>query len=114
MSFGARVWGPTGLLELDETSFTVRVIYSAVVESPNGRFVDIAVPGCDPSNCNAVAIPVTPYPADSSAQNLYAIQFEPEVLVGAVRVWCVNRNIAPTSSPAPALAAQRVLVMRYK
>nr|DAV90174.1 MAG TPA: hypothetical protein [Bacteriophage sp.] len=33
MSFGARVWGPTGLLELDETSFTVRVIYSGFAKT---------------------------------------------------------------------------------
>lgn len=33
MSYGARVWGPTGLLELDENSFTVRVVHSEIVQA---------------------------------------------------------------------------------
>lgn len=115
MSYGARVWGATGLLELDENSFSVRVIYSALVTRPAGtNYIDIAVPGCSPSTCNAVSVPVSPYPADPSAQDLYAIQQEPEVLNGAVRVWFINRMIQGSASPAPALATQRVMVMRYK
>jgi hypothetical protein len=115
MSFGARVWGPTGLLELDETSFTVRVIYSGLVTRTAGaNYLDIAVSGCDPATCNAVSIPVSPYPADPSSQDLNAVQQEPEVLTGLVRVWFINRNIAGSASPAPALATQRVMVMRYK
>jgi len=114
MSYGARVWGPTGLLELDENSFSVRVIYSALVRPAGTSYIDIAVPDCNPSTCNAVSIPVSPYPADPSAQDLYAIQQEPEVLNGAVRVWFINRMIQGSASPAPALATQRVMVMRYK
>lgn len=49
MSFGARVWGPTGVLELDETSFTVGVTYSALVPKSAGRFVDISIPGVEPT-----------------------------------------------------------------
>lgn len=115
MNFGARVWGPTGLLELDETSFTVRVIHSSLVTRPAGTsFSDIAVPGCDPATCNAVCVPISEYPADASAQNLYAIQYEPQVMSNAVRVWYVARGIDPSSPPAPGLATQRLLVMKYK
>lgn len=115
MSFGIRNWGPTGLLELDENSFTVRVIYSGLVTRPAGTsFTDIAVPGCDPATCSAVSVPVSPYPADPSGQDLSAVQQEPQVLSGLVRVWFVNRNIAGSASPAPALATQRLLVMRYR
>lgn len=115
MSYGARVWGPTGLLELDESSFTVRVIHSSLVTRPAGTsFSDIAVPDCDPATCNAVCIPVSAYPVDPNAQDLYAIQQEPEVLSGLVRVWFVNRNISGNATPAPALATQRLLVMRYR
>lgn len=113
MAFGLRIWGQNGNLELDETSFTVRVIYSGLV-TVSGRSADISVPGCDPSTCSAVSIPVSAYPADPNAQNLYAIQQEPEVLSGLVRVWAVNRNIAASAQPAPALSTQRVIVMRYR
>jgi len=114
MSYGIRAWGPTGLLELDENSFTVRVIYSGIVSPGFGRFVDIAVAGCNPATCSAVVIPISPYPADPSAQDLYAIQFEPEVFTGGVRVWSVNRGIDPSGTPGPGLAAQRLLVMKYR
>jgi len=115
MSYGIRVWGPTGLLELDENSFTVRVIHSSLITRPAGTsYSDIAVAGCDPTTCNAVCIPVSEYPADPSAQNLYAIQYEPEVAYGFVRVWYVNRGIDPSSPPAPGLATQRLLVMKYR
>lgn len=115
MSYGARVWGPTGLLELDENSFTVQVIYSALVTRPAGTlYSDITVAGCDPATCSAVCVPTAPYPEDPSAQNLNAIQYEPQVMSGAVRVWYVNRSINPSSPPAPGLATQRLLVMKYR
>lgn len=115
MTYGVRIWGAKGALELDETSFSVRVIYSGLVSRPTGiTYVDIAVPGCDPATCSAVCVPVVPYPADPNSQNLYAIQQEPQVFNGYVRVWIVNRNIQASASPAPALETQRLLVMRYR
>ena len=115
MTYGARVWGPTGLLELDENSFTVRVIYSGLVTRNANNFTDVAVLGCDPTTCSAVCIPVAPYPQDPSAQTLAAIQQEPQVLSGAVRVWFVNRNlVGQNPPPAPATSTQRLIVMRYR
>lgn len=32
MSSGLMIWGPTGNIEIDENSFTVRVVYSALVK----------------------------------------------------------------------------------
>jgi hypothetical protein len=112
MSYGARVWGPTGLLELDETSFTVRVIYSEIVTagipSP-GRSRFISISGVDPLTHSAVCIPVVPY--DTTGQNIRAIQYTPIVSAGGVTVYFGN----PGSSSGPiGINPQRLLVMRYR
>lgn len=114
MSFGMRIWGATGKLELDETSFTVRVVYSGIVEagvpSP-GRSRFISIPGVTPSTHSAVCIPIGSYPQDPNAQNNYAIQYEPEVNSGGVTVWFSNRM---HSQAIIGLGQQRLLVMRYR
>jgi len=64
MSFGMRIWGPTGKLELDENSFTVRIIYSGVVAFITGgnRYINISIPGVSPSTHSAICIPIGAYP----------------------------------------------------
>jgi len=109
MSFGARVWGATGVLELDETSFTVGVTYSALVPKSAGRFVDISIPGVEPTKYSAVCVPIAPY--GTSGQFNSAIGFIPEILNGVVRVWFGNRQSA--SGPL-GTSTQRLLVMRYR
>ena len=109
MSYGIRIWGPTGALELDENSFTVGVIYSALVPKSAGRFVDISVPGVEPTKHSAVCVPIAPY--DTGGQFSSAIGFIPEILSGVVRVWFGNRQ--STSGPV-GTATQRLLVMRYR
>lgn len=113
MTYGMRTKGPSGNLELDENSFTVRVIYSALVPRSTGYFVDIPVAGADPATCQSIIVPAGPYPQDPNAQNLYAVQFEPQTLMGVVRVWFTNRNITG-NQPSAGLATQRLLVMRYR
>jgi hypothetical protein len=112
MNYGVRVWGPTGLLELDENSFTVRIIYSAIVQSgvpAPGRSRFISIPGVDPATHSAVCIPVAAY--DTSAQSSYAIQYTPIVSVGGVTVFFGH----PATSAGPiGLSPQRLLVMRYR
>lgn len=114
MSSGMRLWGPTGKLELDETSFTVRVVYSGVVQagvpSP-GRSRFISIPGVSPSTHSAVCIPIGAYPQDPNAQDNYAVQYEPEVNTDGVTVWFGNRA-SPTGIIG--LGPQRLLVMRYR
>lgn len=115
MSFGMRIWGATGALELDENSFTVRVVYSGLVSRgpPNGsgaRNTVISIPGVRPATHSAVCIPVGAYPQDPSAQNSYAVQFEPQVIDDGVIVWFGNRA-HPSAWPV-ALGTQRVLVMK--
>lgn len=112
MSAGLRVWGPTGLLELDETSFTVRVIYSSIVKvgvPAPGRTRYISIPGIDPSTHSAVCIPVAAY--DTFAQSAAAIQYTPIVSAGGVTVYFGS----PAASTGPiGLSEQRLLVMRYR
>lgn len=113
MSAGMRIWGPTGALELDETSFTVRVIYSGLVARNSGvRNVFVSLPGVTPATHSAICLPIGAYPQDPNAQNAYAVQFEPQVVNDGVYVWFGNRN-APADA-ATGLSTQRLLVMRYK
>lgn len=109
MSSGMRIWGATGNLELDETSFTVRVAYSALIPKSPGRFVDIAIQEVEPDRYSAVCVPIAPY--NTSGQFRDAIGFIPEVYPGFVRVWFGNRQ----SNDGPlGTATQRLLVMRYR
>lgn len=113
MSFGMRVWGPTGSLELDENSFTVRVVYSAIVQTGQptpGRTRYIAIPGVDPSTHSAVCIPVANY--DTGGTSIYAIQYTPILSPGGVTIYFGHPG-APSSAPT-GLAPQRLIIMRYR
>lgn len=116
MSYGIRIFDQAGNLQLDESSFTVRIIHSSLItKSPPNisgpENVFVAVSGVDPSTHNAVCIPVGAYPKDPNAQDSYAVQFEPQVVVGGVYVWFRNRS-QPGSTMG--LGTQRLLVMRYR
>jgi len=111
MSFGVRVWGPTGLLELDENSFTVRVVYSTVITRVvgEGRTRYYSIPEVDPSTHSAVCVPIAPY--STSGQDIYAIQYTPVVGAGGVVIYFGN----PATSTGPTgLSPQRLLVMRFR
>lgn len=113
MPYGMRTKGAGGNIELDENSFTVRIIYSGLVtrSAGGGRYAYIAIPEVSPSTHSAVCIPIGAYPQDQNAQNAYAVQYEPEVVAGGVNVWFGNR-LHPQG--ATGLATQRLLVMRYR
>ena len=108
MSSGVRIWGPTGLLELDENSFTVMVVHSEIVQS-SGRSRFIAIPGISPATHSAVCVPIAAY--DTTAQMWTAIQYTPIVTSGGVTVYFGSpaANTGPTGS-----SPQRLLVMRYR
>lgn len=109
MIYGLRTKSATGVVELDENSFTVRIVYSALIPRSAGRFVDISIPEVEPEKYSAVCVPVAPY--NTSGQSWDAICFIPEVTPGNVRVWFGNRQ----SNDGPlGTATQRLLVMRYK
>lgn len=112
MSFGVRVWGPTGLLELDENSFTVRVVYSALVQKTAAipsRSIFIPITGVAPETHSAVCIPVAAYP--TNAQDIRGIQYTPIVGNGGVTLFFGQPS---TNSGPVGIAVQRLLVMRYR
>jgi hypothetical protein len=108
MSFGMRIWGANGTLQLDENSFTVRIVYSAIV-SPSGRSRFISIPEVSASTHSAVCIPVVAY--DTTAQFTSAIMFTPIVGTGGVTVYFGS----PAAGTGPTgTTPQRLLVMRNK
>ncbi|PKA74931.1 hypothetical protein ATI14_1782 [Pseudomonas tolaasii NCPPB 2192] len=114
MSYGARIWGASGGLQLDENSFTVRVVYSALIDSSvpgSGRSVYIAIPGVEPSNHTAICLPNEPWSGSTSSQNVRNSQFDAQVLSGGVRVWFSNRNMP---NGRIGISTQRLLVLKYK
>ncbi|WP_321144386.1 hypothetical protein [Pseudomonas extremaustralis] len=113
MSFGMRIWGPTGFLELDENSFTVRVVYSALVQRSSGeaRTRFIAVSGVDPSTHSAVCMPVDNYGTDGLDQR--NIQYTPIVTSGGVVLY-FGQPGAPEGAPMGVLRDQRLMVVRYR
>jgi hypothetical protein len=112
MSFGMRIWGPTGFLEMDENSFTVRIVYSSVVQKVAGenRTRWISIPGVSPSTHSAVCFPVAAY--DTSAQNIASIQYIPIVSEGGLTLYFGQPG---TREGAPlGIGPQRLIVTRYR
>lgn len=109
MIFGMRIKGPTGAVELDESSFTMRVVYSEIVQPQQWatKYVDIAVAGITPQNAAAFVIPV------QSLNALADAQLEPEVLTGFVRVWRTIRG-DPYGNSGVTITRQRLVVTRFK
>ena len=106
MAYGMRVWGANGALQLDENSFTMRVVLSALVTFANSTKAnqDFSVPGSDASNSIAIVIPVGPYD-----ENL-AWQFETEMLSGAARVYNYTRTFDASLSTS---GTMRLMVIRF-
>ena len=113
MISGIRIWGATSSLELDENSFTVRVVYSALVQRSSGeaRTRFIAISGVDPSTHSAVCMPVDNYGTDGQDQR--NIQYTPIVTGGGVVLYFGHPG-APKGAPMGVLRAQRLMVMRYR
>ena len=110
MSFGMRIWGNDGALQLDENSFTVRIVYSELVQKPaSGRSVFISIPGINATDFSAVCLPVVAY--DKGSQYSSAIQFTPIISAGGITVYFGS----PAANTGPVgTTPQRLLVMRYR
>jgi hypothetical protein len=113
MSFGMRIWGADGALQMDENSFTMRVVFSEVVVSggftqsgPSSGmgYKQYSVPGVSTSNAIAVVIPIGTY-SDTTTQ------FETEMLDGAVRVYNYLRGYSGTWMSS--VESMRLLVIRF-
>ena len=109
MTFGMRIKGPTGNVELDETSFTMRVVYSEIItpQTWGAKFIDIAIPGITPQNAAAFPTPI------QAVNSLYDAQVEPEILNGMVRVWRTIKG-DPYNTSAITTTRQRLTVVRFK
>jgi hypothetical protein len=107
MSHGIRVWGANGALQVDENSFTMRVVLTQVVSMgrQEKQTVDIPVPGANASNAIAVVLPIGTF-ADSTTQ------FETEMLDGVARVYNYNRGFTAGTWYANA-GSMRLLVIRF-
>lgn len=107
MSHGMRVWGGDGVLQIDENSFTMRIVLSTLVSFGVGAGKtnqDFSVPGCDTSNSVAIVIPVGPYSEGSDRQ------FETEMLSGVARVYNYTRTFAASLI---ASGTMRLMVIRF-
>lgn len=104
--FGLATWSATGVKELDPSSFTMRVAFSALVYfapgTAGGTAQTFAVPGCNPQNSFSLVIPVDVYEGTI---------FEPQMLDGYVRVWRGHRTAVQGLN---GYGTQRVLVVRFK
>lgn len=112
MSFGCRVWGPTGALELDENSFTVRIIHTEIVVAGTpapGRTRVISLPGVHPNTHSAICVPIAPY--DPQNHNQSSIAYTPIVTPDGVTIFygAPNVNTGPIG-----VSPQRLIVMRYR
>ena len=101
-----RIWGADGALQLDENSFTMRVVLSILVTFSGGTKTNqtFAVPGCNASNSVAVVLPN----GDYSLAN--ARQFETEMIEGVARVYNFNRAFADSYT---ASGTMRLFVIRF-
>ena len=106
MAYGMRVWGANGALQLDENSFTMRVVLSTLVTFATGAKAnqDFSAPGCDASNSVAIVIPVGPY------NEATAFQLETEMLSGVARVYNYTRTFAASLSTS---GTMRLMVIRF-
>lgn len=106
MSFGMRMWGADGALQMDENSFTMRVVMSTVVTFASNTKAnqDFSVPGSDASNSVAIVIPMGPYNEATS------FQFETEMLSGVARVYNYTRTFAASLSTS---GTMRLMVIRF-
>lgn len=106
MSFGMRIWSPEGLLQLDENSFTMRVVLSQIIspQTFGAKYIDIAISGVTPSNSSAFVLPIGPVTSDNG-------QCEPEMGNGFVRVWRTIKG-DPYGNSSITITQQRLVVVR--
>ncbi|WP_145252326.1 hypothetical protein [Pseudomonas sp. SJZ131] len=100
------VWGPDSTLQLDPSSFTMRVVLSTLVTFPNNTksSQDFLVPGSTAANSVAIVIPTGLYSENN------ARQLETEMLSGVARVYNHTRTFAASLSTS---GTMRLMVIRF-
>jgi len=106
MSYGIRVWGADGALQLDENSFTIRIVASFLVTfSGSTREVqNFPVPGINTANAMAVLVPIGSY-------DERALQHEAQLVDGAVNVY--NYIYGNTAINNISRGTMRLMVVRF-
>ncbi|WP_346394718.1 hypothetical protein [Pseudomonas syringae] len=99
------VWGADGALQLDENSFTIRVVLSTLVtfSGTTKTSQDFAVPGVGPGNGVAIVIPAGAYDGNQR-------QHETELVDGIARVYNHTRTYGSSTISS---GTMRLLVMRF-
>ncbi|WP_057429535.1 hypothetical protein [Pseudomonas syringae group genomosp. 3] len=99
------VWGADSALQLDETSFTIRVVLSTLVTFSGAAKTsqDFAVPGVGPGNGVAIVIP-------SGAYDNNQRQHETELVDGIARVYNHTRTYGSSTVSS---GTMRLIVMRF-
>ncbi|WP_397448116.1 hypothetical protein [Pseudomonas sp. NA-150] len=108
MSFGLRMWGADGSLQLDETSFTMRVVLSTTVNFPASgakAVQSFSVPGCNASNSVAIVVPNGSYTTNLSTQ------YETEMVNDVANVYNYNRGF--DASLTSNVTSMRLYVIRF-
>lgn len=108
--YGLWTWGAGNVPQISPASFTMRVVYTAIVNpvaAPGMKYWDIAVPGVTPGNSTAFCIPLGP------VDRIMDRQLEPEVINGAVRIWRTVRG-DPYGNSSLSNTNMRVVVVRFK
>ncbi len=106
MSYGLQIWDESGNVTLDETSFTMRVVYSGIVTGSNSvSYQTISVPGLTPTNGTAFVVPIGNYNVNSDKQ------LETQVLTDAVRVYSYIRGREQYSNTTG--TTMRLIVIRF-
>jgi hypothetical protein len=101
---GMRIWGADGALQIDENTFTVRVVLSTTVTFANAKgSQDFSVPGVGPGNGSAIVIPIGDY-------NAGQLQFETELINNVARVYNHTRGFAASTI---ATGSMQLIVMRF-
>ncbi|MEE4332317.1 hypothetical protein V2J70_02350 [Pseudomonas alliivorans] len=100
-----RIWGADGALQIDENSFTIRVVLSTLVTFSGTAKTsqDFAVPGVGPGNGVAIVIPNGIYDQNQK-------QFETELVDGVARVYNHTRTFAASTVSS---GTMRLIVMRF-
>ncbi|WP_339408059.1 hypothetical protein [Pseudomonas helleri] len=103
MGFGLGTWDAAGVPELNENSFTMRVVLSEVVTFGGREVKSFSVPGCTPANSVAIVIPLGGY-SDNDRQ------FETEMGNGIAYVANYMRYYAGDYT---ATGSMRLIVTRF-
>ncbi|ELS43273.1 hypothetical protein [Pseudomonas syringae] len=113
MAFGLRTFGADGALQINEKSFTMRVVFTTVVDN-SGWTADGTFSGSgykqwaadgNVNNCTACLIPIGSF-------NDITTQYETEMINGVVRVYNYNRGF-PAGKVVSSATSMRLLVVRF-